>query len=53
MIEISMERYNELIRAEERIATVQRLVDKGEYVSVGDIKTILGINEATVESNDE
>ncbi len=44
-ITITREEYNELIRASERIAAVERLCTRGDYVSVGDVKHILDIKE--------
>ena len=42
---ITGDEYLELVRAAERIATVERLCKKKEYVSTGVIKAILNIDE--------
>ena len=42
---ISNYRFAELVQKEERLAIIERMVANGKYVSVGDIKTVLGIEE--------
>lgn len=44
-ITITREEYNELIRASERIAAVERLCARSDYVSIGDVKCVLDIKE--------
>lgn len=44
-MEITSNAYLELIRAEERIKTVKRLLDAGQYLSEKEIRTILNIEE--------
>ena len=42
-IKISISRYDELVKASERIAAVERMFKSGNYVSTDDIKVVLGI----------
>lgn len=44
-ITITLERYNELLKNEERIATVERMYKANKYFSDDNIKTVLGIEE--------
>ena len=44
-ITITREEYNELIRASERIAAVERLCARSSYVCVDDVKHVLDIKE--------
>lgn len=45
MIIITNERFSELIRKEERLSVIERMLVSGEYVTVKDIKVVLGIKE--------
>ena len=45
-ITISLWEYNELMKNVERIAAVKRMVEYSDYVSIGDIKSVLGIKTA-------
>lgn len=44
MVKISFVEYKELIAKAERIAAVERLVNKSNYVSTGDIMIVLGLD---------
>ena len=44
---ISNERFAELIRKEEQISVIARMIEKNEYVSISDIKNIIGLTENT------
>ncbi len=44
-ITITREEYNNLIKAAERIAAVERLCVRSSYVGIDDVKIILDINE--------
>ena len=44
MVKISFVEYKELIAKSERIAAVERLVNKSNYVSTGDIMIVLGLD---------
>ena len=44
-ITITLDEYRELVKQSERIATVRRFCGEGEYVSVSELKNILGIKE--------
>lgn len=46
-ITITQDEYEALIRAQERIKVVERLVNETQYVSTGDIFVVLGIRERT------
>ena len=41
---ITLEEYAELIRAQERISVVERLIAENEYISTKDIAAVLGIS---------
>lgn len=52
-ITITLEEYNNLVRAAERIATVERLLTRTSYVCMEDVKVVLDIKEpATKEENE-
>ncbi len=44
-ITITLDEYRELVQKSERIETVRRFCEKSEYVSVEEVKNILGIKE--------
>jgi hypothetical protein len=50
IITITREEYNNLIRASERIAAVERLCARSNYVSIDDVKIILDIEEGENET---
>ena len=49
MIEIPREEYNELVRASEKIAAVERFINESAYTSEKDILIILGIKKKEKE----
>ena len=49
-ITITLDEYECLIRAQERIEVVERIINKEEYISVGEIAAVLGIRERARES---
>lgn len=51
-ITISLEAYEELIRANEKLRAVERLCKRGNYTDTNDIKAILDI-EAVKEKKNE
>jgi hypothetical protein len=53
MITIPLDEYRALVRVSEKIDIVERMVNKGGYVSTGDIMTVLGIKEKIKENNNE
>ena len=42
---ISNERFTELVRKEEQFAVIERLLNANKFMTVEDIKTVLGIEE--------
>lgn len=44
-LEITATKYERLVRESEQLATVKKLLEKKEYVSSDDLKTILDIKE--------
>lgn len=52
MITIAKFDYDSLLRKAERIATVERLVNSGEYVNQKEIAAVLGIVIEDGEKND-
>ena len=44
-IEIPKEEYNQLIRESEKLAIIERMLAKEQYVSASDMRMILGIEE--------
>lgn len=44
-ITITLEEYNNLVRAAERIAAVERLLARTSYVCMEDVKVVLDIEE--------
>lgn len=50
-ITITREEYNELIRASERIAAVERLCARSSYVGIDDVKHVLDIKEPVTGEN--
>lgn len=42
-VEISVEEYHALLRTAERVAALERLFNKAQYVSTGDVVAILNI----------
>lgn len=52
-ITISREEYEALIRAQERIEVVERLISKVEYISTDEIAAVLGIRSRTKEAQNE
>jgi hypothetical protein len=44
-VTISLYEYNDLVRKAERIATLGRMFAESEYISVGDIKMVLNLDE--------
>jgi phage pi2 protein 07 len=52
-ITITLDEYRELVQKSERIATLQRLFAKSDYVAAGDIKNVLGIEEKATAKADE
>ena len=47
---ISNERFTELVRKEEQTAVIERLLAAGKFMTVGDIKVVLGIEEREGEN---
>lgn len=52
-VTITLEEYTALIRQAEKIGAVERLIRKTNYVSCGDIKAILDIEETEKENDNE
>lgn len=50
-ITISLDEYETLIRAHERIEVVERLINSVEYINTGEIAAVLGIRERTRGAN--
>lgn len=50
-IKISIQRYDELVKASERIAAVERMCKSGSFVSVDDIKIVLGVGAKEGETD--
>lgn len=44
-VEISLDRYDDLVRASEKIEVIKRMVSASEYISTADILMILGIEK--------
>ena len=53
MIAIPLEEYRKVLRDSERINIVERMVNKGGYISTGDILAVLGIEEKKKENKNE
>lgn len=51
-ITISLEAYEELIRANEKLRAVERLCKRGHYTDTNDIKAILDIEVAKEKKNE-
>ncbi len=49
---VSIERYEELIRKEERINTLDRMFKAGRYIIMEDVSSILGINKKEDTANE-
>lgn len=47
---ITATKYEKLIRESEQLATVKKLLEKNDYVSIGDLKTFLDIKEKEKEN---
>lgn len=45
-VTIALHYYDELVRAHERLEILARFAMKSDYISIGDIKTILGLEES-------
>ena len=53
-VTISIWEYEQFVRAQERICILERIVGKQDYVTVDDVKAVLGIagkEKATVAEN--
>ena len=51
---VSIEKYEELLKKEERIDTLDRMLKAGSYITMEDVSSILGISkkeDTTNESN--
>lgn len=46
-ITITLGEYEALVRAQERIEVVERLINEVEYINTGEIAAVLGIRERT------
>ena len=53
VVAISNDRYTDLVRKEERLAAIERVVKKDKYATVADIKIVLGIEETEGSCKDE
>lgn len=51
MVEISVELYARLVKSEERLSVIARLLEQREYVSIDDIKAVLDIKQKAVSEN--
>lgn len=51
-IEIPKEEYNQLIRESEKLAIIERMLAKEQYVSASDMRMILGIEEEQKEGEE-
>lgn len=51
MVEISVELYARLVKSEERLSVIARLLEQREYVSIEDIKAVLDIKQKAVNEN--
>ena len=49
-VEISVEEYRTLLRKAEKVAAVERLYNRAQYVSTGDIVAILNIEKECGEN---
>lgn len=47
-ITLTLDEYETLIRAQERIEVVERIINTLDYINVGEIAAVLGIREKTV-----
>jgi len=45
VVTVTNREYEKLIRESEQLATVKKLLEKNDYVSTGELKTILDIKE--------
>lgn len=50
-VEITVQEYHELLRKAERIAAVERLCEKSDYVALEDVKIILCIETKKEKNN--
>ena len=50
---ITNERFTELVRKEERLSVVERVLTSNEYVTIKDIAIILGLKEEKGEETNE
>ena len=44
--------YEELVKRNERLRIIEAMLKKNNYVSTGDLKTILGIEESEEKKNE-
>lgn len=51
-ITITLDEYRELVKQSERIETVRRFCGESEYVSVAEVKNILGIKESKLKADE-
>lgn len=49
-ITITLDEYRDLVKQSERIAAVRRFCNESEYVSVDEVKNILGIKEPKLKA---
>lgn len=42
-VTVTLSRYDELLKAEEKLAVIERMLVNQKYVSTGDIEIVLGI----------
>lgn len=45
MVEISVELFTRLVKSEERLSVIARLLESKEYVDISDIKAVLDIKD--------
>ena len=52
IVSIKNERFTELLHKEERLSIIERMVAHSEYITVKDIKVVLGVEERESGENE-